>query len=54
MERIYKSVGRDEGQGLVEYAFLLTLVALAVIIALSLFGTNLVDIFEDITEAIFG
>ncbi len=32
---------QDEGQDLVEYAFLVALIAIAVIIAVSLLGTNL-------------
>ena len=38
---ISRFVKNDEGQDLVEYAFLVALIALAVIVAVSLLGTNL-------------
>ncbi|MFQ5896109.1 MAG: Flp family type IVb pilin [Nitrospinota bacterium] len=44
----------EKGQGLVEYAFLLTLVALLVILSLSLFGTNLGELLEGIGDSFAG
>jgi len=38
ISRFFKN---DEGQDLVEYAFLVALIALAVIVAVTLLGTNL-------------
>jgi Flp pilus assembly pilin Flp len=39
-------LGREEGQALVEYAFILSLVAIVAFGALSLIGTNVVDIIS--------
>lgn len=39
---------REEGQGLVEYALILVLVAVVVIVALSLLGPTISDIFTRI------
>ncbi|MFQ5896108.1 MAG: Flp family type IVb pilin [Nitrospinota bacterium] len=44
----------EEGQGLAEYALLLALVALLLIISLSLLGITLGDIFTAIAKAILG
>jgi Flp pilus assembly pilin Flp len=38
----------DTGQGLVEYSLILLLVALALIIILTLFGSNLADVYSNI------
>lgn len=40
----------ERGQGLVEYAFILILVAAVVVFALTLFGTSVRDIYCDITR----
>ena len=45
---------REEGQGLVEYALILVLIAIVVIAALSLTGTSITEIFNDITTALGG
>lgn len=42
----------DNGQGLVEYSLILLLVALALIIVLSIFGTELADVYSNIIEQI--
>ena len=42
----------DTGQGLVEYALILLLVALALILILSIFGTELADVYSNIIENI--
>lgn len=42
----------DTGQGLVEYALILLLVALAIIIILSIFGTGLGDVYSNIIDNI--
>jgi Flp pilus assembly pilin Flp len=42
----------DTGQGLVEYSLILLLVALALILALSIFGTELADVYSNIIENI--
>ncbi len=38
-----------EGQGLVEYALIIVLVSIAVIVALTALGDEIVAVFEDIT-----
>lgn len=44
----------EEGQGLVEYALIIVLVALAVITALTLVGTNVSGTFNDIAGRLGG
>lgn len=38
----------EKGQGLVEYALILVLIALVVIVALELFGISVSDLFSDV------
>ena len=45
---------REEGQGLVEYALILVLIALVVIVALKATGTKVSDVFNLITTALGG
>lgn len=40
------------GQGLVEYALILVLVAIAVIAILSLVGESILQVFQDIVDAL--
>jgi Flp pilus assembly pilin Flp len=40
----------DHGQGLVEYAFLILLIGLAVIVALTFFGTGVGNMFSSIVS----
>lgn len=40
---------REDGQGLVEYALILVLVSITVIVLLSLLGTQVGEIFNSIT-----
>lgn len=42
----------EKGQGLVEYALILVLIALVVIVAVSLFGQGLNNTFETITNRV--
>ena len=42
----------ENGQGLVEYSLILLLVALALILVLSIFGTELADVYSNIIENI--
>lgn len=44
----------EEGQGLVEYALIIVLVALAVITALTLVGKNVEGTFNDIAGSLGG
>jgi pilus assembly protein Flp/PilA len=43
-------VPREEGQGLVEYALILVLVAMAVIVVLSLLGPAIGNIFSNVVK----
>jgi pilus assembly protein Flp/PilA len=44
---------REEGQGLVEYALVLVLIAVVVIAIVGLFGSQIVELFSDVV-ACFG
>jgi pilus assembly protein Flp/PilA len=43
---------REEGQGLVEYALILVLIAIAVIVLLTLLGDQVAQVFSEITSAL--
>jgi pilus assembly protein Flp/PilA len=43
---------RDRGQGLVEYAFLIALIAIVVIIIIALFGEAVGGMYSDIVSQI--
>ena len=43
---------REEGQGLVEYALILALVALVVIVLITIFGPAVGNLFSNIVRAI--
>jgi pilus assembly protein Flp/PilA len=43
---------REEGQGLVEYALILVLIAIVVIIILGILGTQISAIFSNITSGL--
>ncbi len=45
---------REEGQGLVEYALILVLVAIVVIAILMLVGPQIANIFSQITNGLAG
>ena len=40
----------EEGQGLVEYGLILILVAVAIVVALSLFGNEVGELFSQISD----
>ena len=42
---------REEGQGLVEYALILLLIAIVVIVIVGLFGSQVSTMFSQITSA---
>ena len=44
------SKASEKGQGLVEYALIIMLIALVVILAVELFGTTLTNTFNGITD----
>lgn len=43
---------KEKGQGLVEYALILVLIAIVVIVVLGLLGTQVNLVFQKITDAI--
>lgn len=47
-------IPREEGQGLVEYALIIVLVAIVVIAALTALGGTVQTVFETITSALGG
>ena len=49
MKRLITWFKDEEGQGMVEYALIVGLIAIVVVIALSLIGNSIRDRFEDIT-----
>ena len=42
----------DTGQGLVEYSLILLFIAIAILIILSVFGTELADVYSNIVDNI--
>jgi Flp pilus assembly pilin Flp len=51
-EKITRNYRSEEGQGLVEYALIIALVALAISIALGGFGTSLMGIYQNINAIV--
>lgn len=49
---LFGRLKRDEGQGLVEYALIIALVALAVITALTLLGGGITTTFNNIVASL--
>lgn len=43
---------KESGQGLVEYSLILLLVAMVLIIILSIYGTELADVYSNIIDQI--
>ncbi len=43
---------REEGQGLVEYALILVLVSIVVIVILSLVGGGVTDVFTEVANSL--
>ncbi len=50
--RLDDRLGGESGQGLVEYALILALIALAAIVALTVFGTNLTTELSTIATSV--
>lgn len=48
IQRLQRWAAREEGQGMVEYALILVLVAIVVILILSLLGGTIANVFSDI------
>ena len=45
---------KEKGQGMVEYALIIVLIAIVVIVVLGLLGTQISQVFQDITTALGG
>jgi len=52
--RMRNWLDREEGQDLAEYALLLGLIALIVLAAVGLLGTNLSGLFQDMADEVGG
>lgn len=59
MSKLYDLAGRlavagqrEDGQTMVEYAFLVAFIALVVLVAVTLLGTNISSLFNSIANAI--
>jgi pilus assembly protein Flp/PilA len=50
--RLRRLVGHDEGQDLLEYALLISLIAIVCVGAITAAGTNVKDIFDKIAAAL--
>ena len=49
-----RPVSEEEGQGLVEYALIIGLIAVVVIVALTATGTNIQALFQNIADKLAG
>jgi len=52
MTYIRSAIAREEGQGLVEYALILSLVSIASILALTTLGTTISGVLDTVTAAL--
>jgi pilus assembly protein Flp/PilA len=52
MSYVRSTLAREEGQGLVEYALILSLVSVAAIGGLTLLGTNIEALMQDIAAQV--
>lgn len=52
LQKLKNLVVKEEGQALTEYGLIIALVALAVISAVTLIGTDLGKVFKKITDAL--
>ena len=52
MRKIFSKMQNEEGQGLVEYALIIVLVSIACIVALSVLGVSVSNVFSTITTSI--
>jgi len=51
---LHRLASGERGQGMAEYGLILALIAIAVIAALTLMGTNLSDLFNSIAGSLGG
>jgi pilus assembly protein Flp/PilA len=54
LKKLMAKMQNEEGQGLVEYALIIVLVSIVVIVALSLLGTQVSTVFSNITTTLSG
>jgi pilus assembly protein Flp/PilA len=52
LKKLMAKMQNEEGQGLVEYALIIVLVSIACIIALSVLGISVSNVFSTITTSI--
>ena len=52
MWKVRGLLSREEGQGMVEYALILVLVSIVVILVLTLMGGQIRNTFQDVTNAL--
>jgi pilus assembly protein Flp/PilA len=52
LKKLMAKMQNEEGQGLVEYALIIVLVSIACIIALSVLGVSVSNVFSTITTSI--
>jgi pilus assembly protein Flp/PilA len=52
MRNLLARLQREEGQGMVEYALILVLVSIVVILILTLLGGTIVNVFSDIVSGL--
>lgn len=47
-----EQIRRDQGQGLIEYAFIIVLVSLVVLVMLQIFGSSLGNVYSTIIDTL--
>jgi pilus assembly protein Flp/PilA len=52
VRKLIGTMSREEGQTLVEYAFLVAFIALVVLVAVQLLGTNISSLFNSVATAL--
>ena len=52
LKKLMAKMQNEEGQGLVEYALIIVLVSIAVIVGLTALGTNINSIFQQIVSTL--
>ena len=52
LKKLMAKMQNEEGQGLVEYALIIVLVSIACIVALSVLGVSVSNVFSTITTSI--
>jgi pilus assembly protein Flp/PilA len=51
-KKLMAKMRNEEGQGLVEYALIIVLVSIAVLVGLTALGTNINSVFQDIVSTL--